>query len=223
MQRNRARRRDPAFYCDLLVFCGVPPAPPRRRRRVEQPRPVVNQLIVLSSDTSAEEIVLPGREQQPIVLDLDSSLESLPKFDPRPQHQLSVQPLVDLDVTYELQPPLQHQCLREAYVLLRRLQVPPLQPVTPPPELPQRHQTPPLDQEDWVVLEAAVANFDGQQQVVFVPPPLMLQQPEVVPFPELVPATFVPPQPLQQVDWATIAHALFSRAERESQQCNELN
>ena len=128
-----------------------------------------------------------------------------------------------LDVTFELQPPLQHQCLREAYVLLRRLQVPPLQPVTPPPELTQRHQTPPLDQEDWVVLEAAVANFDGQQQVVVVPPPLMLQQPEVAPFPEFVPATFAPPQPLQQVDWATIAHALFSIAERESRQRNELN
>ena len=175
MQRNRARRRDAAFYRDLLVFCGVPPAPPRGHRRVEQPRPVVNQLIVLSFDTSAEEIVLPGREQQSIVLDLDSSLESLPNIDPRPQHQLPDQPLVDLghlDVTYELQPPLQHQCLREAYVLLMHLQVPPLQPVTPPPELPQQHQTPPLDQEGWVVLEAAVANFDGKQQVVFAPPPL---------------------------------------------------
>ena len=77
MQRDRARRHDAAFYRDLLAFCGVPPEPPTRRRWVEPPRPVVNQPIVLSSDTSAEEIVLLDQEPRPIVLDLDSSLESL--------------------------------------------------------------------------------------------------------------------------------------------------
>ena len=112
VQRNRARRRDAAFYLGLLAFCGMPPAPPRRRHRVEQPRPVVDEPIVLSSDTSAEGIVLPDQQPQQIVLDLDSSIESLPNIDPRPQWQLPVGPLRDLgplDVTAEcLPPPLQH-------------------------------------------------------------------------------------------------------------------
>ena len=211
----------------LLEYCGVRVQPQQRRLRLV-PRPVAPDLpIVLSSDTSGEDLPQPEQLlQEDVVINIDTSEDELPNIDPRPQHQLPVLPLVDLghlDVTYELEPPLEHQCLREAYVLLRRLQEPQLRPVTPPPERPQRDQTPPLDQEDWVVLEAAVANFDGQQQVVFVPPPVMIQQPDVVPFPELVPATFEPPQPLQQVDWATIAHALFSIAERESRQLNNNN
>ena len=98
------------------------------------------------------------------MVDLDSSIESLPNIDPRPQFQLPVEPLIDLgplDVTLELPPPLQHQILREAYVLLQRLQLPPLQPITPPPELPSHTLTPPPDQEGWVEVQATVATVDG--------------------------------------------------------------
>ena len=66
-----------------------------------------------------------------------------------------------------------------------------------------------------MVLEAAVADFDGPQHFVWPPQPLIPQQPEVVPNPEFVPISFQPPPPLQRVDWAGIAHALFTIAERE--------
>ena len=47
-------------------------------------------------------------------------------------------------------------------MLLHRLQLPPLRPLTPPPEPPLRPLTPPQEQKvDWVGLEAAVANFDA--------------------------------------------------------------
>ena len=127
--------------------------------------------------------------------------------------------LGNLNITQELFPPLHHQTFREAYVLLQRLQLPHLQPVTPPPEFPPRHLTPPLEQEDWVVLEAAVANFDGPQQFVLPPQQLVLQQPEMALYPEFVPVSLVPPQNLQLVDWAAIARALFTIAERENQWC----
>ena len=169
--------------------------------------------------TSAES--LPPPTPQPILVDLDSSQESLPNIDPRPQFQLPVEPLVDLghiNVTQELIPLLQHQTFREACVLLQRLQLPALQPITPPPELPERDQTPPPDPGvDWEGLEAAVATFDGQQYLV-LPPHLELQQPEFVPVPQHIPAHFAAPPPMQQVDWATIAHALFVIAERGSGQ-----
>ena len=144
--------------------------------------------------------------QQPHV-DLDSSLESLPNIDPRPQHQLPV-----LSQARELPAPLQHQVLREAYVLLERLQLPPPQPLAPPPEL-RPHPVPPLPvlHIDWGELEDNLAAFDG-------PPLPALQQPSIVPYPQFVPVHFAPPQPLQQVDWAAIAHALFTIAEREHQQ-----
>ena len=105
-----------------------------------------------------------------------------------------MEPLVDLgnlNIAAELSPPLQHQALREAYVLLHRLQLLSLQRLTPPPELPPRQFTTPLEQEDWVTLEAAVAHFDApQQQYLLVP-----QQPTVVPYPEFVPVGFVQPPP----------------------------
>ena len=217
LARQRRGRARAALLRGMREVLGL--SPRRRRRRLPRPLPAdLEQPIVLSSDTSDGDLTLPDLEPQPPVVDLDSSLESLPNIDPRPQFQLPVQPLVDLgllDVTIKLLPPLQHQPFREAYVLLRHLQLPPLQPVTPPPELPPRHSTPPLEQEDWVVLEAAVADFDGQHHFVLAPPPLVLQQPEVAPVPQFVPLSFEPPQPLQQVDWAAIAHALFTIAERE--------
>ena len=89
----------------------------------------------------------PPEPQQPVVVDLESTLEEL--------H--------DLNITTEFPPPLPHQVLREKYVLLHRMQLPPLQPLTPPPELPPQPLTPPLEQEDWAGLEAAVAHFDGPQ------------------------------------------------------------
>ena len=93
-------------------------------------------------------------------MDLDSSVETLPDIDQRPQHQLPIEHLVDLgplDITVEF-PPLNNQTFREAYVLLSRLQLPPLQPLTPPPEQPARPPTPQSEPEaDWAVLEEAVA------------------------------------------------------------------
>ena len=111
-----------------------------------------------------------------MVVDLDSSDESLPNIDPHPEWQLPVEPLRDLgplNVTAEcLPPPLQHRVLREAYVLLQRLQLPELQRITPPPEQPARAPTPPPEQEvDWVEVEAAVAEFDGQRYLLVPQPP----------------------------------------------------
>ena len=129
-----------------------------------------------------------------------------------------MQPLQDLgplNVTAELLPPLHHQTLREAFVLLQRLQLPPLLPITPPPELPPRALTPPPEQAvEWDAVEVGVGNFDGQEYAVLVPL-LELQQPQVVAVPELVPPRLTEPQPVPPVDWALIAHALFSIAERE--------
>ena len=167
------------------------------------------------SDTSEDDL---PPERQPVIVDLDSSLESLPNIDPRPQWQLPVQPLQDLgplDVTAEIVPPLWSQTFREACVLLHRMQAPPLQQITPPPELLPRPVTPPPEQDDtWVEFEAAVADFDGERYVM-VTQPLALQQPNVVPVPEHVPAHHQPPQPMPPVDWGLIAHALFAIAERE--------
>ena len=103
-------------------------------------------------------------------------------------------------------------------MLLQRLQLPPLQPIAPPPEQPAREPTPPPDPEvDWVEVEAAVARFDGQQYLL-VPQPLALQQPEIVSVPQHVPFNFAVPPPMPPVDWAEIARALFSLAEGQSQQ-----
>ena len=221
LQRQRERRRDAAFYRGLLQYCGVPPEPPRRRRRVQRPPPVVELPIVVSSDTSAENIQ-PPVPAQPIIIDLDSSLESLPNIDPRPQWQLPVPPLQDLghlDITAEFAAPLQHQALRGAYVLLHRLQLPPLQPLSPPPEQQLCPPTPPPEQQvDWVGLEAAVAGFDNLEIEIELPPPLALQQPAAVPRPENVPPQFLQPQQMPPVDWAIIAYALFTIAEREGAQ-----
>ena len=175
-------------------------------------------MIVVSSDTSLDDVEVTLPEPLQLVIDLDSSLESLPNIDPHPKFQLPVECLVDLgplDVTAELSPQLQNQTFREACVLLQRLQIPPLQPLTPPPELPPRALTPRPDQAvDWVSLEAAVANFDRQQYIV-LSPPLEVQQPEVASVPQHVPMCFAPPPPLPQVDWANIAYSLFLVAERE--------
>ena len=218
LERDWCRRARAALLRGMREVLGLPQ--PHCRRRQPQPQQVDRDApIVLSSDSSAED-----QEPPPILVDLDSSVESLPNIDPRPQWQLPVQPLPDLgplDVDAELlQPlqPLQHQTFREAVVLLERLQLPVLQPFTPPPELPQRPPTPPPEQlVDWVCLEAEVASLDGQQ-CLFVPPGLTLQQPDVVALSQHVPGQFVALPPIQQVDWAAIAKAIFMIAEREGNQ-----
>ena len=215
LARNRRARADAALLREMKQFLGLPVAPPRRRLPRPQHQPQQPSVVVLS-DTSEEDV--PPLIPQPEVVDLDLSIESLPNIDPRPQWQLPEQPLQDLgplDITAELLPQLHHQTLREAVVLLQRLQVPPLQKITPPPELPPRDLTPPPEQAvEWDVVEAGVANFDRRDYVLFVPA-LELQQLQVVAVPELLPQRLAQPQPIQPVDWALVAHALFSIAEGE--------
>ena len=104
-------------------------------------------------------------------------------------------------------------------MLLHHLQVTPLQPLTPPLELPVRHLTlPPEPEADWEALEEAIAGFDAQQQHLIPPPRLVLQQPFVVPQPQFEPVFFVPPPQLPPVDWAMIAYVVSTIAEQESQQ-----
>ena len=199
----------------MREFFGLPQ--PRRVQRVI-PQPRVHQApeVIDILDTSSEEVVPQQQEYQGALVELDSSADSLPNIDPRPQWQLPVEPLIDLgplDITAECGPAsLQHQVLREACVLLQHLQAPPLRTITPPPELP-----PPQQQEDWVELEAAVARFDGQEYLV-VPRVPLLQQPEVVALPQHNPAGFAASPPMPAVDWAVIAGALFEIVERENRQ-----
>ena len=219
LERDRRRRRDATFYRGLLAYCGVQQPPPRRRRNINRPPPVVQLLIELSSDTSGDEQRELAPERPIVLVDLDSSVESLPNIDPRPQWQLPVEPLRDLgplNVTQELLPPLQHQTLREAYVLLQQLQLPPLQHITPPPELPPRAPTPPPEEEErWETLELELARLDDNSYAVTVTQPLAIQQPQVEPVPEHIPVGHTQPPPMPAVDWALVAHALFTVAEAE--------
>ena len=144
-------------------YFGLPQ--PRRVQRVAaQPRVDPALPVIELVETSFEDVDQPPLTPPRVLVKLDSSLESLPNIDPRPQWQLPVEPLRylgPLDIMAECQPPLQHQVLREACVLLQRLQAPPLRTITPPPELPY-----PQHPVDWVELEAAVATFDGQEYLV---------------------------------------------------------
>ena len=119
-----------------------------------QPREDPNPLVIVSSDTSAEDLPPPEPQQPPIqIVDLESSLEEL--------H--------DLNMTVEFPPPLQHQVFREAYVLLDRLQVQPQRPLTPPPE----HVLAVLDAPQIPLLqqpEVAQSEFVPQQQILQPPP-----------------------------------------------------
>ena len=216
LERGRRYRAKLSVLRDMRDFFGLPQ--PQRNRRPPVPQRVEQDpVVIVSSDSSEEDLPAPV----PIVVDLDSSLESLPNIDPCPQLQLPVAPLEDLrplNITLDFPPPLQHKTLREAYVLLQHLQLPQLQPLTPPPEFPPRAPTPPLDQAvDWVELEAAVAHFDWREYLV-VPQPLVLQQPDVEPVPQHVPEHFAAPPPMPEVDWANIARALFSIVEQQNQQ-----
>ena len=221
MRRERERPREAAFYRGLLEFCGAQPELPRRRRRAQPRQPVLDAVINVSSDTSEDDVGAPVLPP-PVLIDLDSSLETLPDIDPRPQHQLPAQQLPDLgplDVTRELLPPPRHQAFREAVVLLQRLQLPPLQRMTPPPELQPRPQTPPPEEEEqWQAVEVEVQDPDGHQYTVLVAHPLVVQQPRVEPVPEHVPTGHQPPPPMPAVNWALVAQALFTIAEAEHQQ-----
>ena len=213
VERSRRLRARAAILRDMRDFFGLPQ--PRRVQRVAaQPRADPAPPVIDLVETSFEDLDQPQLTPPRVLVELDSSLESLPNIDPRPQWQLPVAPLRDLgplDVTAECQPPLQHQTLRDACVLLHCLQAPLLRPITPPPELP------PLEREqDWVEVEAAVAHFDGQEYLV-VPSIPLLQQPDVAPVPQHLPTGFTVPPPMPEVDWAAIAAALFAVVEREHQ------
>ena len=210
MSRDRRLHARAAIFRDMRNYFGLP-QPRRVQRMVAQPRVDQAPPMIDITETSFEDIDQPPLTPPCVLVELDSYADSLPNIDPRPQWQLPVEPLRDLgplDVTAECQPPLQHQVFREACVLLQLLQVLPLRPITPPPELPQHHQP-----VDWVELEVAVATFDGQEYLV-VPRVPLLQQPEVVPVPQHVPTGFTAPPPMPEVDWAGIAQALFTIVER---------
>ena len=212
--RGRRLRNRAALLRGMREVLGLPPLR-RNRRPLPAPRVDPAAPIVLSSD---EEQPPP---QHPLV-DLDSSLESLPNIDPRPQFQLPVQPLPDLgplNITLDFIPPLQHQTLREACVVLQRPQLSPLVPITPPPEFAPQLPTPPLPREWWEGIETAVALFDTPHQY-FMFPPLSLQRPDVVVQPEFVPQCFVEPRPFAPIDWAMIAHAVFAAAEQQAARPN---
>ena len=138
LERSRRLRARTAILRDMRDFFGLPQ--PRRIQSVAaqpriNPEPVVIDLV----DTSVEDADQLPLTPPGVIVELDSSLESLINIDQRPQFQLPVEPMVDLghlDITVEFPHPLQHQVLREACVLLQRLQAPPLRPITPPPELP---------------------------------------------------------------------------------------
>ena len=186
-------------------------------RSVQPQQAAIPPVVVVSSDTSRDETVDEPPPEQ-LVVDLDSSLESLPNIDPRPEWQLPVEPLRDLgplNVTQELLPPLQHQTLREAYVLLQQLQLPPLQRIMPPPELPPRAPTPPPEEEEqWETLELELARLDDKSYSITVTQPLAIQQPQV----EHVAAGHTQQQQMPAVDWALVAHALFTVAVAEHRQ-----
>ena len=162
--RGRRLRNRAALLQGMREVLGLPPLC-RNRRPLPAPRVDPAAPIVLSSD---EEQPPP---QHPFV-DLDSYLESLPNIDPRPLFQLPVQPLPDLgplNISLDFIPPLQHHTLREACVVLQRLQLPPLVPITPPPEFAPQLPTPPLPRERWEGIEAAVALFDTPHQYFMFP------------------------------------------------------
>ena len=220
LARNRRYRERLGVLRDMRNIFGLP-QPHRQRRPVQPPQVGSPPVVVVSSDTSQDDTDEEPPPEQ-LVVDLDSSLESLPNIDPRPEWQLPVEPLRDLgplNVTQELLPPLQHQTLREAYVLLQQLQLPPLQRITPPPELPPRAPTPPPEEEkQWETLELELARLDDNSYSITVTQPLAIQQPQVEPVPEHVPAGHTQPPPMPAVDWALVAHALFTVAEAEHRQ-----
>ena len=76
---------------DMTDFFGLPQPQGSRRPPVPQ-RVEQDPVVVVSSDSSEDDLPAPG----PILVDLDSSLESLPNIDPHPQFQLPVAPLEDL-------------------------------------------------------------------------------------------------------------------------------
>ena len=110
--RGRRQRARAALLRHMREVLGLPQ--PNRRRRPPPQRADPNAPIVLSSDSSAEDLTLPKpAPQQPIVLvDLDSSLESLPDIDPRPQFQLPVNRCVRVPSTSRWNSPRLHTTRR---------------------------------------------------------------------------------------------------------------
>ena len=108
------------------------PVPPRHQRPPTQLQPDPNATIIISSDSYGDE----QRDPEPApelpvvdVVDLAESFDELPEINPPQQQQL----------------PVHETPLREAFVLLNRLQEqPPARPLIPPPE--------PVPEVDWAAV-----------------------------------------------------------------------
>ena len=116
LERDRRYRARLGILREMREVLGLPQL--RRRRRPQVPRRVDPNIVLVSSDTSVEDITHPTPERPPVV-DLNSSLETLPDIDPRPQFQLPLQQphepledLGDLNITEEFLPPIRHQVFR---------------------------------------------------------------------------------------------------------------
>ena len=150
LERDRRYRARLGILREMREVLGLPQL--RRNRRPPVPRRVDPNLIVLvSSDTSVEDIRHPIPECPPVI-DLDSSLETLPDIDPRPQFQLplqqpheSLEDLGDLNITAEFLPPIRHKVFREAVVLLERI-------------LPQ-----PMPEVDWGIIACALFSITERE------------------------------------------------------------
>ena len=89
LARNRRTHAKAAVLRDMRSFFGLP-QPRRQQRVVAPPRVDPAPPVVVLTDTSFEDIQPPPPTPQPVLVDLDSSLDTLPDIDPRPQWQLPV-------------------------------------------------------------------------------------------------------------------------------------
>ena len=104
LERNRRNRARLAVLRNIRDHFGLPQ--PQRPRRAPVPRHEDRDpVLVLSSDTSAEDLQPPPQQQEVVQLVIDSSIDELPDIDLRPQQQL----------------PVRERLVQQAYVLLERL------------------------------------------------------------------------------------------------------
>ena len=88
IRRDQRRRANAAFYRGLLEYWGVQVQPRQRRRQPVQRRLDPDLPIVLSSDTSGEDLPPPEQSQLgAVVVDIDSSIDELPNI--APDHSIS--------------------------------------------------------------------------------------------------------------------------------------
>ena len=128
ISRKRHRRVSRALLGQMLNFFGIPKSPPRQRRQ-PQPEPDPDMAIVISSDSSSDNLPQPEPHIVPLLIEMSSSSEEdLPDIE-----QLEVQPPPQLLQVELLQEPI---ILLEEVVFLRRLSenyAEPLRPVQQPP------------------------------------------------------------------------------------------